>query len=76
MRAWVSGRILEYYPGYKPENPAAYEEASEFLERTASLGGRKSFDGAMMILLMDMRIPRQDLMVALERVARAKGWKL
>jgi hypothetical protein len=71
---WVSGKELEYKTGYQPERPDVFDDISRFLEICASKH-REAFDSALIIVLVDVDNSRQDILVAAERVMRAKGWR-
>jgi hypothetical protein len=62
-----------YYPDYKPHNAEKFAE----LEREFGVANTvEALRFRVTLYTFDMSYPREDIMVALGRVERAKGWKI
>jgi hypothetical protein len=61
-----------YGDNYKPESPKHWERLEKLFEAAQS---RKELSGALMLALLDMDAPRQDLHVLHKRTCLKKGWE-
>lgn len=62
-----------YYPDYKPKNAEKFSQMEKMFSHADSADALKQVS---MLFVLDMSFDREDIMVALGRVERAKGWKL
>lgn len=65
--------VHEYTPGYKPEKQDGFDRMTHVFGKCETLEQLKTW---LLMYTMDMSYSRQDIIVASERAARAKGWKL
>ncbi len=62
-----------YYSEYKPKNPDKFAAMETLLGRAADV---ETLRQIMQLYLFDLSYDREDLLVALTRVERARGWKI
>ncbi len=62
-----------YHPGFKPEKPEGFERMTHVFGECDSVEHLRTW---VLMYTMDPSYSRQDIIVASERAARAKGWKL
>ena len=62
-----------YADDYKPEGDKNHYAALEILFDTCE--SKKELSSALMVALMDVKIPRQDLHVLHKRACLKKGWE-
>jgi len=64
---------MTYYPDYKPKDAAKFSQMEKMFGAVDSADALRSVS---MLFVLDMSYDREDILVALGRVERAKGWKL
>lgn len=63
----------DYYPDYVPEGgEAAFNDMLSFLRTSET---PEMFKDRTMLFILHEETPRQDIMVAIGRVEREKGWR-
>ena len=65
--------IETYYPEYAPKAPDKFEMMLKLLGTAQSA---KQLEQLVQLYTFDMSYPREDIMVALTRVERERGWKV
>jgi len=63
----------EYAPSYVPEDRDAYERMMKLFSNATNVDELKKIS---MLYIMDKNYRRPDIIVAVERTARAHGWKI
>lgn len=62
-----------YYPDYQPKDPDKFEAMLKFLGTATSEAALRQM---ALLYTFDASYPREDLMVALTRVERQRGWEV
>jgi len=62
-----------YYPEYKPRNPDKFAAMEKLL---GSANDVEALGRLVLLYVFDMSYDREDILVALTRVERARGWKV
>ena len=62
-----------YYPEYKPKNADKFAAMEKFLGSSSDVGTLRQM---VLLYMLDLSYDREDILVALTRVERARGWKV
>lgn len=69
----VMTTATSYYPDYVPKNASKFSELEKVFGECEKVEALKF---RVMLYTLDRSYDREDIMVALKRVERARGWKV